>query len=335
LFTPLLFDRYFTFWMVISAVSIHLFVDIYLCWLLQIGKERLTLLSIGILTVYLVFSYVSGRYNHSLWILKDFETLITLETCYQSIFHLETWPIGESLHKYHFPSHFPLGSPRIPPLFWIYPSLKSGEGLSEVKVGKLSHYYLHLVDWVWIFPTYNLCDKILASLSGRILNPLACPIDTLSIFLQKSFTPRFLDDSTWRKFPFHPWWDFLEALLVTPPSKKPPFLGSPFSILWWALISYSDSIDMPFQSMELLHHGMNPHPDLFVPRGGNFYRWKRKKMLMKLLRNNESCKRVISKKCQRTSPWGWINVWRIDIWRKIPRRYRWIFSYWRSKWDIW
>jgi hypothetical protein len=44
-------------------------------------------------------------------------------------------------------------------------------------VGKLSHHYHHLVDWVGIFPTYSLCDnksKMEESLGKRERQPIKC-----------------------------------------------------------------------------------------------------------------------------------------------------------------
>jgi hypothetical protein len=55
--------------------------------------------------------------------------------------------------------------PKIPahgtPLCRISPSLKQGEGLSKVTVGRLSPSSHHLVDWVGLCPTYNLFDNCL------------------------------------------------------------------------------------------------------------------------------------------------------------------------------
>jgi hypothetical protein len=58
-------------------------------------------------------------------------------------------------------------------------------------VGRFSLSCHHFGGWVRIFPTYNLCDNILAPLSGRILNPLLNPNDTLESY-PKAFTLDFL-----------------------------------------------------------------------------------------------------------------------------------------------
>jgi hypothetical protein len=41
--------------------------------------------------------------------------LTTTDTRFQPSFHIKTWPIGESIHTSHFPSHFPLVSLIFPP----------------------------------------------------------------------------------------------------------------------------------------------------------------------------------------------------------------------------
>jgi hypothetical protein len=64
--------------------------------------------------------------------------------------------------------------------------IEAREGLHKVAVGKISHCYINLVDWVRIFPTYSLRDKILAPFLGRILNSLMSPNDTFEKY-PKSF----------------------------------------------------------------------------------------------------------------------------------------------------
>jgi hypothetical protein len=55
-----------------------------------------------------------------------------------------------------FPSKW---SPGIPPLCRISSSLKRGEGLSKVTVGRVFHSFSTIMHWVGIFPSYNLCDN--------------------------------------------------------------------------------------------------------------------------------------------------------------------------------
>jgi hypothetical protein len=117
-------------------------------------------------------------------------TLFCRDTTLENIFHLQrplfqvsnsllNLTIGVSFSFPHYLISFPLGSPRIPPLCRISPSLKRGDRLSKVTVSRLSCICPTIMDWVEIFPTDNLHDNILASLARSIFNPLLSHNETL------------------------------------------------------------------------------------------------------------------------------------------------------------
>jgi len=147
-------------------------------------------------------------------------------------------------------SHFPLHSPRVTwdsPLEVITSPLKWQEYLYDVAVSRYSPICHHLVVWFRLFPTHILCDIILASLSGSILNPLSFLTKLVQATIPNPLPLDFMETP----FDGHsppplmrsPWSSYGDSTF-----QEPTFSWLPLSILWWALISSRNSIEFFYHS---------------------------------------------------------------------------------------
>jgi hypothetical protein len=90
------------------------------------------------------------------------------KTLLQAFFHLQSWPIGVFIIIISLFISIPLGSPDSP-LVVISSSLKRGECLSKVTMGRYSRSCPTFVTWVGICPSYNCVITILRT-SSLLLN---------------------------------------------------------------------------------------------------------------------------------------------------------------------
>jgi len=139
-------------------------------------KIIFSLFSIGYIVLYTCLFLCLRKVHQS-----SASTLVLGNLPSSQAFHISTtWIIGYSSFITSLSISIPQGSPETPPLRRISPSLNQGEGLSKVAVGILSHRSHHVVDWVGIWPTYNLwdnCDYDIKKIQGKICNIPEC--DTL------------------------------------------------------------------------------------------------------------------------------------------------------------
>jgi hypothetical protein len=139
----------------IVIIYLLIYILVYCC---NIGQKTSLACPFDYLACISIFCLVSGRYNTLLQVYFTLATYLYLQDSYPSQFPLLTLSYRGFIFHY---ITFCLISSRvteIPPLYRISPSLKRGEYLSKVIVGRYSNNCPMFVDWIGLCPTYNLCD---------------------------------------------------------------------------------------------------------------------------------------------------------------------------------